>query len=667
LNLAIFYVTVHYCGFCPAPRVHFSWRDRRFPLKHSCVRRKFLICFVLAGLTLSVYWPVRNYDYVFYDDTDFVTENPEVKSGLTWQSFKWAWLNPIAANWHPITTLSHMTDCQFFGVNPGPHHLVNVIFHALNSLMLFFLLNRISGAIWRSAVCSTIFALHPLHVESVAWISERKDVLSGFFFMLTLWSYAGYAARKKQFEPDKSHIGFRHGSATWGYLASLLFFTLGLLSKPMLVTVPFVLLLLDVWPLRRIKLDRTCEYPAIVKIIGEKTPFFALSACFCVITIISQKAGGAIRGLAGISIEQRVANAIISYVKYVGKIFWPTNLAVLYPYPLNRAHVELHAIANILICLTVIIGISIFAVLLFRKAPQIAVGWFWFLGMLLPVIGLVQVGEQAMADRYTYLPIIGILIAVIWSIPTTRSSAPCVAGIAMGVLVACGVLSHNQLDSWHDTISLFEHDIEAAGDSATAEFTLGLGFEFKGDIRHAEERYRSALQLNPNYVKANYNLGQLLKNQQRWAEAADQYTAAVQKSPSDFFAHMGLGDVLIPLGRPKQAVFHLEKALEIRPSSPEAMNNLAWLLATSGDVVIRDGPKAVALAKRACDVTHFKNATMVGTLAAAYAESGMFEEATSTAEMAIKIAEESGNSRLRERNEELLRLYRQYRPFHQAT
>jgi hypothetical protein len=429
------------------------------------MRRVSSIGLVLVALVLAVYWPVRHYDFLCYDDPEYLTDKPLVKAGLTWPSIRYALTTSVVGNWHPVTTLSHILDCQVFGVNPGPMHLVNAAFHAVNALLLFLVLRRMTGALWRSAIVAAFFALHPLRVESVAWISERKDVLSAFFFLLTIWAYVRYVevqSPKPKVQSLKSKVQSReaegqsrepspcitdhtsrithHASrityhVSRYYLLCLLFFALGLMSKPMLVTLPFVLLLLDYWPLQRLRLPTLIPQPStrsappsrpqlsafnrqpstLTALLREKAPFFALAAVFSGLTLFVQSRAGANVLNASFTLEDRVSNALVSYVRYLGNMFWPTDLAAIYPHPASHYYLR-DQWPGWEICAAGLLLLAVSALCLcqVRRRPYLAVGWFWYLGMLVPVIGLIQAGEQAMADRYTYLPLIGPVLSLVW-------------------------------------------------------------------------------------------------------------------------------------------------------------------------------------------------------------------------------------------------------------
>jgi tetratricopeptide (TPR) repeat protein len=617
------------------------------------MRRNFFICLLLAGITLAIYWPARNYDIVYYDDTLFVTENPEITAGLNWHSFEWAMASTTAANWHPVTSFSFVLTHQFFGINPGAEHLVNVLFHTANAVLLFLVLNRMTGATWRSAIVAAIFAWHPLRVESVAWISERKDVLFAFFMLLALWAYARFVELKNQ---NSKRKWIWHGLA-------LLAFVLGFMSKAMIVTLPFLLLLLDFWPLKRMTNDgfRMADLKPLVL---EKIPFFVLAIFFSWLTFWIQKNHGAVVPLERLGLMDRAGHAVSSYVQYLDKFFWPANLVVMYPYQNS------HAIFEIWLDGLLLLAVSALCVCQLRRRPYLAVGWFWYLGTALPIIGLVQVGDQAMADRYTYLPLIGPTVALVWTaaeiFSRSRVWKMILPAAAILILSALAILSELQLRFWRNTIDLFEHNIAVTPENASAYYTLGLGLEYTGDTRHAILCYRVAKAINP-MTFARQNLADLLSRQGLWSAAESECKEVLAIDPDDVPAHMSLSGIFAAQGRMDESLFQLNEVVRLNPDFAEALNNLAWALATSPDPKIRDGARAIQLAEHACELTDYHKTIYIGTLAAAYAEAGRFDDAISTAQKACDLAEKSGQKDLLQRNQELLQFYRAHKPYHEPA
>ena len=439
-------------------------------------RRTWLACLLLACVTFAVYWPARHYGFVDYDDDDYVSNNVVVRAGLTWAGFVWAFSDQHACNWHPLTWFSHMADCQMFGLNPGAMHLENVLLHCANAVLLLLLLNSITAASWRSAFVAALFALHPLRVESVAWIAERKDVLSGFFFMLTLLCYAKAVTSDKWrvTSKDTNSPLITHHSSLFRF--ALLFFVFGLLSKPMLVTVPVVLLLLDFWPLKRFTLHDSRS--AIVRLVREKIPFFLLSVIVGVITLFAQRAGGSWVPV-NTPIYSRIGNVVIGYWNYIEKLFWPQNLSFLYLRSDKISAAEFFLAAFFLAVF--LAAISAIAAIQLRRWPWFAVGWLWFLVMLLPVSGLLQLGRLSIADRYTYLPAIGFYIVVVWGVADllailfSQKICRClsIAG-AVAILLACAILTRQQLAYWQNPQTLMEHALKVDPNNYVAQIDLRI-------------------------------------------------------------------------------------------------------------------------------------------------------------------------------------------------
>jgi tetratricopeptide (TPR) repeat protein len=702
------------------------------------MRPKWLVCILLAAATFAVYFPVRGHDFIYFDDPIYVTENARVNGGLSWASIIWAFSNPVVANWHPITVLSHMLDCQLFGLNAGPQHLVSAAIHATNGVLLFLVLLRLTGAFWRGAAVAAIFALHPLRVESVAWIAERKDVLSGFFFMLTLWAYAGYAAKRREANPEqpmprkdakdtKTEAAGPEGETcrigsigsggtvpgTWDFRFTILFYAMGLMSKPMLVTVPIVLLLLDFWPLRRFERgleagpDRSsrgdeaqiCSSRSLPKdrdlslvtsaatlrkwisqrvlrvgadLLIEKWPFFLLTILFSIVTFWVQRGSGAVNSLNLISMVDRIANAIESYGRYLFLFFWPRNLAVIYPHPAaHYAGAPPWPDWDVPVVGILLFALCCVAIWKARKRPWLVLGSFWYFITLVPVIGLVQVGEQAMADRYTYIPMIGPALVLVWQVSEFWLSRglpkPLLAGGSAVVIGALALATFRQVSFWENTITLFEHTVQVAEFNPSAEFSWGVGLDRAGRMEEAIPHYLAALALAPGYAQAHFNLGQIRRKQEKLPEAAAEYLEELKIRPNDLPTQLNLAQVLARLGRTGEAVEHLETALRVDPASPEVLNNLAWSLATTEDIGIRNVSRAVQLAERACELTSQKQTTMLGTLAACYAAAGRFADAVAAAEKACALATASGDSGLLQTNQQLLELYRAGKPYREPV
>lgn len=522
----------------------------------------FWIYLGLLVVTVFAYLQVRSFEFINFDDPDYVTGNPHVRAGLTFAGVIWAFTSREAANWFPLTWFSHMLDCQLFWLRSGFHHLTNVFWHVLATLMLYAFLYHATRARWRSAVVAFLFALHPLHVESVAWIAERKDVLSAFFWFLTLWAYLRYTERPTPLR----------------YALALASFSLDLMAKPMAVTLPFVLLLLDMWPLRRALLIPNREYWR--KVIVEKLAFLALSAIVVVVTFWVQRASGAVQALSALPIALRVENAVVSYVVYVGQMFWPVHLAVFYPYP-SALTIWQAAAATL-----AIIGTTILVLRRFRPYPYLAIGWFWYLGTLVPVIGLVQVGPQARADRYTYIPMVGLTIMLAWGVTDLlRRWQPSKAvriSAAMASCVPCFALTCVQIQNWRDSESLFRHALAVTQRNYLAEHNLGVALAANpAQLPEAITHLRAAVNLAPNSAKARTDLGNALANiPGHLQEAVSQYEAALRLAPNSAIAHNDLANALARLpGRLEEALSHYRQALRLRPDYAEAHNNLGTAFA----------------------------------------------------------------------------------------
>lgn len=514
------------------------------------------IYLALATATILVYWQVHSFEFVNYDDTDYVKDNPIVQRGLSLENVRWALTTGHASNWHPVTWLSHMLDCSIFGVNPGAHHLTNLFFHVANALLLFGILKRVTGAIWRSAFVAALFALHPLHVESVAWVAERKDVLCAFFGLLAIEFYVAWTRRPR----------------TAAYVAMLVSFACSLLSKPMLVTLPFALLLLDFWPLAR---TRSRSW---TRLVVEKLPLFALAAAACVVAVASQKTGGALGSGADFPLGDRVSNALVSYVAYVAKTLFPVSLAALYPYPKEFPLWRTFGAALFLALATTL------ALSAAKRRPYAAFGWLWFLGTLVPVVGLVQIGRQSMADRYAYVPLVGLFAIVAWGAPELlarrpRAKTELAAAGALGV-GACAALAFAQVGTWRDSETMWRHAIEVTKDNATAHNNFGAALNDQRRFDEAEPQFEEALRVDPVYADAHNNLGVVRLRRGKLAEAESEFRAALPLVE----AHDNLGQVLEQEGKFDAALAEFEEAVRLAPDRPGAHVRLGRALGRKGDL-----------------------------------------------------------------------------------
>ena len=598
---------------------------------------------LLAVATLLVYYPAARWQFVNLDDPIYFSSNTNVLKGLSFTGTTWALSTGHAGNWHPMTWVSHMLDAQLFGPGPAAPHVVNLLFHVANTLLLFALLRQLTGAVWRSALVAALFALHPLHVESVAWVSERKDVLSAFFFLLTLWAYGRYARKSEGRRPKsegkpKAEIRRDGSQPTTAatphhasritqkppnselrssifclfYLLSLTFFALGLMSKPMLVTVPFVLLLLDYWPLGRFivhsppatdhgprtepgatdhtsRITHHAPSPArksqIVNrkwpfLLAEKLPFFLLSAASCVVTFIVQKQGGAVQSLTQMPLGLRLGNVPVAYARYLGKTLWPAGLATPYP----RA--EHWPLVQVLLALGLLIGLTFGAVWLGRRFRFVGVGWLWFVGMLVPVIGLVQVGEQSMADRYSYLPLIGLFIILAWGAGEICErwrlpKAACAAAAGL-MLLACAATTSRQVGYWRNSETLYHHDLAVSRKNWSACYNLGWYLDQEGRIDEALDYYRQAIEIEPRNPDPVNNIGVALVAKKQYAEAIPYFERALKAEPDFYEAHNNIGQALEELGRLDEAITEYRLVLEKKPAHVSALNNLGNAFARKG-------------------------------------------------------------------------------------
>jgi protein O-mannosyl-transferase len=593
------------------------------------------ICISLAVLTWVIFGQLLQYDFINYDDPRYVYENTNITNGLTIGGIAWAFTHIHSMNWHPLTTISHMLDCQLYGLKPGAHHFTNVLLHSIVAILLLLVLQRMTGgpsgtgSIWRSAFVAAVFAIHPLRVESVAWIAERKDVLSGVFFMLTLLTYFRYVRVRS--------IGH--------YLTVLFMFALGLMCKPMLVTLPFVLLVLDYWPLKRVR-SQNSELRTqrnLLALVVEKLPLVALSVVSSVVTFAAQR--GAVGWTEQLPVLARINNAVVTYAAYMWQMLWPVKLAVFYPHPESRL-----PLWEIILCLLLLIGITAAAVVLRKSRPYFITGWLWYLGMLVPVIGLVQVGWQGRADRYTYLPQIGLYIAITWGIAEVTAAWRWQREIlTAGTAIVIGLLSWRasvQASYWRDSETLFTHALAVTSNNDVAENNLGIVFLQKGNLDEAISLLQAAVDLRPDNSPAHENLAKALLQKGQVTDALVHYRRLLELQPDNIEVHNIVGTVLIQQGQAREAVEEWQKVLAIQPDNGNAMSNLAWVFATSPDDSLRDGAKAVQLAEQAMRISGGRIPIIFRTLAAAYAENGRFSEAIQTAQRGIELANSRGNSGL---------------------
>jgi protein O-mannosyl-transferase len=710
-------------------------------LKAMAMRRNWLILALLAAASIAVFWRVGRHEFINYDDPAYVTHNPTVQAGLTWPGVKWAFaeLHGEATYWHPITWLSHMLDCQLYGLRPAGHHLTNLALHTLNTLLLFVVLRRITGRQGPSAIVAALFALHPLQVDTVAWIAERKNLLSTFFGLLCLWTYVRYvektavnreasAASGTGAPKDASRITFQ---VSLFYLLSLLCFALGLMSKPMLVPLPLAMLLLDYWPLGRFSgpqstvhgpqstvqnpqaagrsLQRTSAplvsrfrfrasrstLHAALRLLAEKLPFLALSAASSLVTIRGHESLGALMSTEQLPVPYRLANAVVAYAIYLRKVVWPVDLSVFYLHPGRWPAGAVIGSAAL------VLGVTALAAWQARRRPWLIVGWLWFLGMLVPTIGLVQAHVQALADRFIYLPIVGLFIMGVWAAaewtefwPGRRAAQ---VGLPALALLCCTLLTTRQLGYWRDSITLLQHAARVESRNFIARVMLGNAFFERGQLDPALREYRAAARLRPNYAEAWDHAGLVLAQQGKPGEAVPYFRKAVELAPGWAQPQGDLALVLLHEGHKDEARAAYQELTRLLPATPEGyrdladmlnqgqqfaeaiqcyrealrlqpdflavLNNLALLLATCEQRQLRNGPDAVRLAERACQLTDRRDANLLGTLAAAYAQAGQFSQAIKTVQEAQAAAKASGTTHLVPVQAEMLEKFRAGKAF----
>lgn len=662
--------------------------------------RSVCICLLLIVVSVIAFEHVRENDFLRYDDNRYIVTNQHVHEGLTVASFKWAFSKPHFYMWHPVTTLSYLVEYELFGLDPFWYHLTNLMIHIANSVLLFWVLKGMTGRVWASAFAAAVFAVHPLQVESVAWVAERKNVLSGFFWILTVGAYARYTRRPK--------VG--------RYVVVLLIFCFGLMSKPTVIALPFVLLLLDYWPLCR---------PGLRRLIVEKIPLFVLSGVLSVITFIAQKGGATLTLGEHLGVLIRLSNALVSYVKYIGKIFCPNDLAVLYPHAGRMLPGWQWTGALILL-----VAISVLVLRLRRQRRYLIVGWLWYLGTLVPVIGLIQSGAQAMADRYIYLPLVGIAVMVGWGTGdiVTRWRQVRIPAVILAGAVVVGMVfgTRMQVRYWESDLFLFEHCLEVTKDNYVMHDVYGSSLGEDGRLEESEHHLRKSLEIHPDYHKAHNNIGNVFYLQGRYNQAGEHFAKAVDLKPeyADAYFNLGLtygrtgnydlaienyeqvlrlrpdnprvhfhlGKAMMKVGRCDQAVnyfgealgaggnladiyhnlglahhqcgradlaiYNWDRTLELDPNSVGTLNNLAWVLVNVEDKSLRNVGRAISLSEWACSLTGYKYIPAMNTLAGALAAKGGFDEAVSVAERALELAESANQKVFAEEIRGRLKLYR---------
>jgi protein O-mannosyl-transferase len=521
--------------------------------------KKWMILLFLSATTLLAFWQVVHCDFINYDDPDYVSENIHLRNGISIEGMRWAFTTTHAANWHPLTWISHMLDVQLFGLNPRGHHLMNLFFHIVNTLLLFLVLNRMTKALWQSAFVAALFALHPLHVESVAWVSERKDVLSTLFWLLTMGAYLYYVEQ----------LGLKR------YLAVIVFFSLGLMAKPMLVTLPFVLLLLDFWPLNRFENRAAAtgrpaglqhHWALMCPLIWEKVPLLVLSALFSIITYLVQKQAGAVVPIEGIPLSGRVSNAFVSYIFYIDKMIWPADLALLYPHPVSW---PLWLVAGAALP---IIAATTMAILKAQRFPWLAVGWLWYVGTLVPVIGLVQVGIQTRADRYSYIPLIGLFIIAAWGVPELvkgcRYRKEALAVSSAFILLCLFTITWTQAGYWQNNITLYDHTLSVTENNYMVFNNRGNTYLRLGNYSLAIQDYDRAIEIYHNFSMAYNNRGLAYGNLGKYTRAIEDFDRAVEIDPTYPMAYYNRGNAYLELGNFNRAIENYDKAIAINSQIP---------------------------------------------------------------------------------------------------
>jgi len=653
----------------------------------------FLICLLFFGLTVWTFAPVLQTNFQVFDDDAIFLNNSHVNTGLSWQNLSWALFSTDYSYSYPLTRISHMLDFEMFGPHPWGHHLTNVLLHAANGVLLFLVLKRMTAAFWRSLIVAMLFALHPLRVESVAWISERKDVLSAFFGLLALWTYARFTEESKM----------EGGRSKRFYGLTLLFFTFGLMSKSMLVTFPCLLLLLDFWPLER------WRWKSKWNLIMEKAPFFLLVVPVSIATYFATRAGG--QFILHSPLSSRLENVVTSYARYLGKMFWPTNFSVLYPYQ------DFWPVNQLLCAAALILGISVAAFTLRQRRPYLLVGWLWYLGMLVPVIGLIPLGGQSICNRFTYIPMIGILLFLVWAADDLsrqwRLRTILVAVVVALVLGVCIFRTRAEIVYWKNGETLWSRAVAVTKNNFMAHYCLALVLASTKPNEQIVELQKS-VDIYPDYYDAQLLLGKSFLANGHFSEAVAPFEKAMQLNPQSSWAYHDLSTTFYKLNRASDAIPPLMKAIEIDPRQTNYMddlglifgsnspgpsaisnflataqsdpagfghfieavqfdtnyvvliNNIAWYFATNPDPKLRNGRYAVSLATRTCEMTGYKSHSKVLALAAAYAEDSRFEDAISTAQLACSLASTVGQPELLRGDQALLELFRSRQPYHES-
>ncbi|MHC4962212.1 MAG: tetratricopeptide repeat protein [Planctomycetota bacterium] len=631
---------------------------------NGCRYLSIALSLAIGIITLWLYLPTAGFDFIHLDDGVYVYHNPFVQDGLSFNRVLYALVTTEVSYWHPLTWISHMLDCELFGMDAGGHHLVNVLIHTLNSILLFLVLRKVTDCTWKSFFAAAVFAWHPLGVETVAWISERKNLLCTLFWILTIWSHWRYAKRP---------------SAKRNLLTAL-FLLMAFMAKPMAVTLPFVLLLMDVWPLNRfpqpIEMHGSLGRQA-GRLLLEKTTLFIITFFVCILTIYAQKNARAISDFEDLPMLPRITNAFIAYASYLGKMVWPVDLAVLYPY---TGQLRLGAAVLCASGLLVVTGVVL---CLWRKRPCYAVGWFWYVGTLIPMIGLLQVGKQSMADRYSYVPLIGIFIVAAWGVGDLVRNRSFLKPLAVvgccAALCLCTVLTRFQIHYWQNSITLFTHTLRIADEHPTTHFSLACGYFDNEQFEDAEKYINEAIRVYPKYYSTtdcakndvlHMKLGLTLAKLKKMNQAVLEFEQILQRNPDNANAYYLLGRLYEDEKEFERALDYYRMAQALRPTSNTVLNRIAWLLATCPDSSIRNGQEAIELAGQLENAFLKKeSAEYLCTLAAAYAETARYQEAVVTAEKALSAAlnKKTRDDELIELISNCLEHYRQSQPYHDGS